>query len=198
MSIGSVMEELKTLLIRMSDSANAAQAYYQIWFTLRGQGKAIPEYYDDMNDYRYVDFFHAINSGNYKLIFLELGCIFDSDTRTASFRNLKTALAAEGHNDIVNDINCALAPFSALVASAITIRAKLIAHKEIGAFSTEVHQSNSVIPNEIGNLINVSCNLINDINIRLFGTRSCLLATTTDRFERATFQMLEVLRRGRS
>lgn len=192
------MEEIRALLKRMSDSANAAQAHYQIWFTLRGHGKALPEYYDDMTDFRYVDFFHASNSGNYKLMFLELGCLFDSDTRAASFRNLKTSLTAEGHNDIVNCINSALTPFSELVANAITIRSRLIAHKEVGASSTEVHQSNSVIPDEVGNLLHVSCNLINDIDARLFGSTGCLLAATTDRFERATFELLEVLRRGRS
>jgi hypothetical protein len=52
----------------VKDSVNAAMAHYQIWFTLCGKGKAIEQYLNDMNDYSYVDFFHAANVGNYKLM----------------------------------------------------------------------------------------------------------------------------------
>jgi hypothetical protein len=192
------VNELRDLLNRIADSANAAQAHYQIWFTLRGNGKALPSYYNDMNDHRYVDFFHASNSGNYKLMFLELGCLFDTDTRAASFRNLKEALKKEGRHDLIERINTKLSPFSKLVSSALTIRSKLIAHKEVGAESEHVHSINGVVPNEIGQLLNIASSLINEIDVELFGNTGCLMATTTDRFERATFEMLEVLRNGRS
>lgn len=192
------MEDVENLLTRIVDSANAAQAHYQIWFTLRGNGKALPAYYDDMNDYRYVDFFHASNSGNYKLMFLELGCLFDPDTRAASFRNLKASLEANGRNDLVVQINDRLAPFGELVSKALTIRSKLIAHKEVGASSVEVHKTNGVVPNEIGRLLNTCCELLNDIDADLFGENGTRRATVTDRFERATFSLLDVLRIGRS
>ncbi|RLK44974.1 hypothetical protein [Cupriavidus plantarum] len=52
-----MMKDLRQLLSRMADSVNAAGAHYQIWFTLRGEGKALSEYHQDMSDYRYVDFF---------------------------------------------------------------------------------------------------------------------------------------------
>ena len=192
------MKEVENLLARIIDSANAAQAHYQIWFTLRGHGKALPDYYNDMNDYRYVDFFNASNSGNYKLMFLELGCMFDPDSRTASFRNLKTALESHGRSDLVALINDRLSPFSDLVSNALTIRSKLIAHKELGVSSEEVHQANGVVPNEIGKLLATSCELVNHIDASLFGDNGIRRASLTDRFEKATFSLLKVLRNGRS
>lgn len=191
------MDELKELLKRIADSVNAAQAHYQIWFTLRGQGKALPEYYNDMGDYRYVDFFHASNSGHYKLMYIELGCLFDPDTRAASIRNLKGKLADAGLDELVNEIDIALKDYGQLVSNILTIRSKLIAHKEIGALSKEVHAQHSVIPNKVGQLIEVCCSLINELNEKLFQDRQPL-AGETDRFERATYELLEALRKGRS
>jgi hypothetical protein len=191
------MENLKALLKRVSDSANAAQAHYQIWFALRGEGKALPSYYDVMNDYRYVDFFHAINSGNYKLMYIELGCLFDSDSRSASIRNLKIELENSGLNNLVEKINITLSKYSELVSKIITIRSKLIAHKEIGVTSTELHAKHGIIPDKIGELIKDCCFLINEIHDEITGENS-LIAGVTDRFDRATFGLLEVLKNGRS
>lgn len=192
------MEEISALLRRLADTANAAQAHYQIWFTLRGHGKALPAYYQDMNDFRYVDFFHASNAGHYKLMFLELGCLFDSDSRAASFRNLKNTLATKGHNELVAHIDDILQPFSDLVSNALTIRSRLIAHRELSAASEAVHQENTVVPNDVGKLLSQCCTLINEIDAQIFGDTGYRIATTTDRFERATFGLLEVIRNGRS
>jgi hypothetical protein len=191
------MDELRKLLERIADSINAAQAHYQIWFTLRGQGKALPEYYDDMDDYRYVDFFHASNAGHYKLMFIELGCLFDTDTRAASMRNLKTKLAHAGLDELVSKIDITLKDYRQLVSNILTIRSTLIAHKEIDALSDEVHTKNGIIPNEVGKLIGVCCSLVNELNEKLFHDQQPLTGET-DRFERATFELLEVLKVGRS
>lgn len=191
------MSDLENLVRRIADSANAAQAHYQIWFTLRGEGKALPRFYDDMNDSRYVDFFHATNAGNYKLMFIELGCLFDPDNRAASIRNLKATLHQEGRGDLVNRVEASLAGYGQLVSGILTIRSKLIAHKEISAESTDIHSQAGVIPNEIGKLLNICCGLINEIATELF-PQIGLLATETNRYEQATFELLEVLRNGRS
>lgn len=191
-------EDLHHLLERTADSVNAARAHYQIWFTLRGKGKALPEYYDVMNDSRYVSFFHASNAGHYKLMFIELGCLFDPDTRAASFRNLKKGLEQEGRSDLVTKIDADLSPYTALVSSILTIRSKLMAHKEIGAESRKVHEQNGIIPDEIGRLLDISSELINYIDEQVFGNKTNLKAAVTSTFEDATFGLLGVLRNGRS
>ena len=191
------MNEVRELLSRMADSVNSARAHYQIWFTLRGEGKALPEYYQDMNDYRYVDFFHASNAGHYKLMFIELGCLFDADTRAASMRNLKGALIACGRKDIAKGIDEVLSGYNELVSGILTIRSKLMAHKDIGARSEDIHAQSNIVPNELKKLIDVCSALISQINGELFGV-GYTLAAVTDRFERATFELLKVLKNGRA
>lgn len=189
--------DIKGLFDRIVDSVNAAQAHYQTWFTLRGQGKALPGFHSVMDDYRYVDFFEASNAGHYKLMFLELGCLFDPDTRAASIRNLKQALIGAGFIEQANTIDSALRGYGKLVSSILTIRSKLIAHKEIGASSIDVHSKNGVIPDEVGKLINICCLGLNNLNDDLFEGKQ-KWADNTDRYERATFGLLEVLRNGRT
>jgi hypothetical protein len=193
------MDELEHILGRVSDSIAAAQAYYQIWFTLRGENKALPDYYKDMNDYRYVDFFHAINAGTYKLMFIEFGCLFDTDDRSTSIRSLKEKLNEINRKDLSSYIEKELTGYEKLVSNLITIRSKLMAHKEIGAFSEDVHKENGVVPNEIGKLINTCASLINHIDEEVYGSNGYLLCSaSTLRYERATFSMLKVLKKGRN
>jgi len=79
-------EELTEYFKHVRDSLNSAMAHYKICFTLRGEGKAIENYLNDMDDYRYADYFLAANSGNYKLMFIETACLFDSGDRTQCVR----------------------------------------------------------------------------------------------------------------
>lgn len=191
------MSEIKILLSRLADSARAAQAHYQVWFTLTRKGKALPEYHKDINDLRYVDFFHATNPGHYKIMIIELGCLFDTDARAASFRNLKKKLKEANKGHIVNKIDHALYGYEKLVSNILTIRSKLIAHKETDAKGIDIYKKYGVVPTKIGKLISICCSLINDINTELYGGDT-ILAPVTDRFEKATFRLLETLRNGRS
>jgi hypothetical protein len=189
---------MKELIGRISDSATAAQAHFQIWFTLREVGKAHPLHFDDMHDSRYVDFFHASSAGHYKLAFIELGCLFDSYPKAASFRALKASLRENGQADIASFIENSLGKYSDLIPKILTIRSKLIAHKELGVTSESVHEENGITPNQIAELINASCEAINEVSLKVLKSRNSSIATVSDRFERATFSLLKVLRKGRS
>lgn len=192
------MNDLEHLLRRISDSIEAGTAFYQIWFTLRGKGKALPDFFNDMNDDRYVDFFCAINPGTYMLMLIELGCLFDSDPRSASIRNLKSKLAEIGRNDLVMNIDNRLSPYTEMVKNILIIRSKLIAHKELGVFSEDIHSKSGIIPDTIKDLLTVCCLLINDLHEKLFRQNGVFCAAETERFENATFKLLSVLREGRS
>ena len=193
------MDDLEHLLRRISDSIEAGTAFYQTWFTLRGEGKALPKYSNEMNDSGYIDFFHAINAGTYKLMFIELGCLFDPDSRSSSIRNLKLKLKDIGRRDLVQYIEKELSPYTDLVKNILTIRSKLIAHKELGAFSEVIHSEYGIIPNKIKDLLKVCCLLINDLHKELYNKNGMVFcAAETERFEEATFELLSVLRKGRS
>ena len=53
-----------------------------------------------MNELSYVEFFHASNSGHYKLFFISLAKVFDRDNRVAGIKELRKALRAEGRADL--------------------------------------------------------------------------------------------------
>lgn len=192
------MNQINVSLDRIADSLNAASAAYQIWFTLRGTGKALPDFLDDMNDYRYVDFFHASNSGHYKLMFIEIACLFDSNEGTDSIRNLKTMLESSGHESVATKISNELGKFSDLVSNMKTIRSRLIAHKESYVSPGDLYDKHKIKPDEIGQLIYETAKMINWTNKQINGEQSILIANETDRYEKATFNLLKVIKNGRS
>ena len=68
------MSEALNILADLSDEGGAARAHFHTWWALRNL--ALPDFYETMSDYTYVDFFHASNAGHYKLFFLALSKIF--------------------------------------------------------------------------------------------------------------------------
>ncbi len=192
------VSELEQCFERVRDSANAALAHYQIWFALRGKGNAIDTHYDVMNDYRYVDYFHAANSGHYKMMFIEVGCLFDSDDRASSFRVLRGMLEEAGEGDLAKELRERLVPFTELVKNMKTIRSKLIAHKEHSVDPPELYKKYGIKPDDIGSMLNVCVELLGKVENALFGQSSSSSVVSTDRFHRATFALLDVLKAGRS
>lgn len=191
-------EELAECFQHVRDSQNSALAHYQIWFTLRGKGKAIEEYLDDMNDYRYVDFFHAANSGNYKLMFIETSCLFDSDGRTHNIRALKSAMIKNGLNELADRFDQELKPFAKLVSNIKTIRSRIIAHKEAYVDPSELYKKHGIKPNEIRDLLNTTAGLLMDLESILTDNSSGHSVGPTDRWEKATLKLLNALRTERS
>lgn len=191
-------KEFQECFENVKDSVNAALGHYQIWFTLRGKGKAIDEYLSDMNDYRYVDFFKAANIAHYKLMFIEAGCIFDTDDRTDRFRRLRDLMAASGLEDLANKFSVRLTPYQNLVTDILTIRSKLIAHKEYGLEPSGLHQKHGIKPDEIKELLNILAELMRELESHLGNGGSCSTVGSTERWENATYGLLEVLRNGRN
>ena len=191
-------DELIECFQHVRDSQNSALAHYQIWFTLRGKGKAIDEYLDDMNDYRYVDFFHAANSGNYKLMFIETSCLFDSDDRTHNIRSLKSAMIKNDLTELADQFYQELKPFTKLVSNMKTIRSRIIAHKEAYVDPSELYKKHGIKPNEIRDLLNTTAGLLMDLESILTDNSSGHSVGPTDRWEQATFKLLDALRTGRT
>jgi AbiU2 len=191
-------EDLTECFKHVRDSLNSAMAHYQIWFTLRGEGKAIKNYLNDMSDYRYVDFFHAANSGNYKLMFIETACLFDSDDRTQSIRNLKSLMNKYGLSDIADKFENMLKPYAELVSNIKTIRSRVIAHKEADVDPSELYKKHGIKPDDIKDLLNLTADLLRELESKLTNNSSSHSVVTTDRWERATFNLLESLKTGRS
>ncbi len=113
--------ELTNCFNDVKNSLNAAMQYYQIWFSLCGEGKAIKEYIKELNDYRYVDFFNATWSGGYKLMFIEISCIFDSDTKTNNYRKLTKLMIDNEFHLLAKKLKDDLCQFKNLISNIKTI-----------------------------------------------------------------------------
>lgn len=190
--------ELRDCFDKVVSSYTGAIAAYQIWFTLRGKDKAIETYLDDMNDRNYVDFFHATNSGNYKLIFIETASLFDPDDRAASIRTLKSFLNRENLSSYSSKMDQKLGKYGKLVSNILTVRSKIIAHRDIGTTPAELYKKHGIKPVEIKQLLNDCGEVLQEIEAYLTSNSTSSSVCTTDRFEKATFGLLETLKNGRN
>lgn len=193
----SVSSELSKCFGNVKDSANAAQAHYQVWFALRGDGKALKKHFDDMNDYRYVEFFRVSNIGNYKMMFIEAACLFDSDPKTDSLRKLKALLKQSGFPELVTDCESALKPYARIVSNLKTVRSRIIAHKESAVDPKDLYRKHGIKPNHIRDLLNATVKVLQRVEHKLNSDESFSSIGPTDRWERATFGLLEVLQSAR-
>ncbi len=192
----SVNPEILRCFKNVKDSANAALAHYQIWFTLRGNGKALKNHYEDMNDYRYSDFFSAANIGNYKLMFIESACLFDRDAKTDGLQKLKALLKKSELKELVKDFD-SLKPYSKLVSDMKTVRNKIIAHKDSDVDPKDLYKKHGITPNRIRALLNTTVTILRKVEHQLNNDGSVSSVGRTDRWEAATFGLLKVLKNGR-
>ncbi len=140
----------------------------------------------------------AANSGNYKLMFIEAACLFDSDDRTESIRSLKLLLIENGFGDFVQKLETQLKPYSKLVSSIKTIRGKVIAHKESGVDPSELYKKHGIKPDEIRDLLNLTSELLCELEGKLNNNSSSRSVGHTDRWEKSTFSVLETLKNGKN
>jgi hypothetical protein len=185
------MSEARNMLGDLSDEAGAARAHFHTWWALRNL--ALPDFYEAMNDYTYVDFFHTSNAGNYKLFFLTLSKIFDRDPRVSGISHLKEALRQEGYQQLASELEARLIPLTSSVARVMNIRSKTIVHNDRTLSREKVYEINGITPDEIKALIDSTCELLNMV-ARGLGITNVI--SEGARFEKATLAMLERLRDG--
>jgi hypothetical protein len=181
------------ILDHLIEEANAARAHFQVWWALRNL--ALPEFYDTMNDSRLVQFFHASNSGHYKLIFVALGKIYDSDTRSAGIAELKNRLRLEERGDLADKIEEDLASVTSHVQRILGIRNRTVLHNEHAIDRARVYEINGIKTDEIWELINKTSEAINSVAQALGHP---FRVSVSRSYEAATLAMLEQLRRGRA
>jgi hypothetical protein len=185
------MSEAREIAIVLIEEGIAARGHFQVWWALRN--KALPRFYETMNNHEYVDFFHASNAGHYKLFLLALSKIFDRDTRVAGLSEFRRALTDEGRADLAEHIEKNLHPFYDRIKAVLGIRNQSLVHNERALSREKVYEINGITPNQIGELIDAACRAINHVATQL-GINNTIF--DSDRGERATLRMLEVLERG--
>ena len=187
------MSRAKKIAELLIEEGISARAHFQIWWVLRS--KALPTYLDTMNDYKHVDFFLVSGSGNYKLFFLSLSKIFDRDPRVAGISEFKRALRDEGYGSAALRIAKDLKVIEPYVKAVMGIRNRSLVHNEHAISRTKVYTVNGITPNQLRSVIEIVCESIN-LAARELGISNTI--GDSDRFERATLNMLARLESGRT
>lgn len=185
------MSEVHRILDDLMEECGVATAHFHTWWALRNL--ALPKYYEAMNDYSYVDFFHASNTGHYKLFFVALAKIFDRDTRVSGISHLREALRADGHTKLADDLEAKLVPLGSLVSRVMGIRNKTIVHNERALSREKVYEIHGITPDEIRDLIRSTREAINTV---AEGLGLSDRVSEGERHEKATIAMLERLQKG--
>lgn len=174
------------------EEGNVAKAHFQVWWALRNL--ALPDFYSAMNEESVRLFFHASNSGHYKLMFIALGKIFDSDTRSSGIRSLKDALRSEGRGQVADQLEADLAPVTHLVEKVLHLRNRTIVHNEHALPREKAYQLNGgITANDVRDIIDMVGEAINSVAEAL---RYPSRVTYGRSFETATMAMLQKLRDG--
>lgn len=184
------MNDLDRILWSLMEEATAARAHFHTWWALRNL--ALPEYLETMNNHEYVDFFHVSNSGHYKLFFVALSKIYDRDSRASGVSKLKDELEQAGWSVVAREVGSRLAAVLPLVRKVLGIRNKTIGHNETGIPRERVYKINAVTPDEIRQVIDVTCATINYVAEEV-GLSNRI--SGPERYEKAVLNMLEVLER---
>ena len=53
--------------------------------TRSGKDKAYEQYSAELQDYQYRDFFDSVLNAHFKVMFIEIGCLFDSSQASIEF-----------------------------------------------------------------------------------------------------------------
>jgi hypothetical protein len=186
------MTELINVISSIIEECKAANSHFQVWWALRNL--ALPEYYDTMNERRYVDFFHASNSGHYKLLYLALSKIYDRDERAAGIRKLRNRLIDNNYHDQAKYVDKELIPLTSMVRKIKTIRNQTIVHNQSDLPRKQVYKNNEITPNQIRDVVIKTVNVINNVSKEI-GVSNHIF--DNDRLEKATMEMLKTLQKGK-
>ena len=182
---------------RVQEEAKKSRMYFHTWWGL--VNRALPEHASTINDWTYVDFFHAVNFGFFELIFVSLSKLFDrtkSGNREAlGLHGFREVLEQAGHAKEAQLIEQRLSPKAGLIKRIRSIRNRIISHNEAALTREAVFKQYGITPDEIRELVHDICDVLNEVGRRIDHQGGI---PDGERSERAVIALLETLRRGKS
>ena len=182
------MRDINKTLEDLEDSVLKAEASYQIWWGLTHHGMS--DYLGNMNNLKYVDFFHASIPIFLQSIFLNLSRVFDRAGDLSGVKALKADLVSLGHTKAAAEIEAQLLPHSQSIKSVKGIRDQSIGHKKHHKTTDQIYQENPLTPDQIRDLIEAVKRSL-DIATKAIERRSNQLLS--DRYVTATIELLASL-----
>ena len=184
------------LFQRIQEEAKRSRMYFHTWWGL--VNRALPEYHSTINDWAYVDFFHAANSGFLDLVFVSLSKLFDRTNpkhpEVLGFKKFQEALNEHGFTEEAQLVKQRLEPREDVIKRIHGIRNKAIGHNEAALTREAVFDRFGITPDEIRELIHEICDVLNEVGRRIDYPTGI---SDGERSERAVIALLETLRRGR-
>lgn len=192
-------KEIEKVIFRLVEGINTAQASYEIWFTMMGKEEAYDQFLKVMNNHHYGEFFQVTSNCHFNSMFIELSCLFDENKRTASFCNLKSLLKNKGHKTYAKAIaDQLLDPKNSIIKSISEIRNKDISHRDAYWTGARLYQCYGVKPSEIDALLDCCKNVLKSIYFDLICSDDRYPLAGKGKFRRATYAILDVLRKENS
>ena len=152
--------ETRYALSRVRQEASAARAFYYTWWALNC-ARGDTQLSNTMNNSYYVDFFSLALAGTFRLVFVSLGAVFDTNLKTMCMHHLIRILPKDDSDRL--KILCK--KHQNTIEGIWKIRSKTIAHNDpetVGSVFCEA----GVTPNQIKGLIDDTCEEINAIATR--------------------------------
>ena len=197
-STKSASPRTRDLIQRLAEDLSSAQAGYEVWFTLAGKDKAYEQYSAELQDYQYRDFFNSVLNAHFKIMFVEITCLFDSGNQASSFYKLEKSLRDDGRDDLADRIKSEQSSHRDLIKRIKGNRNKRITHYDMTWTEERVHGEFGVSPNEIGSLLEALNELLKFVYKAVVSPDTAYPIARPGRFEDATFRLLHVVKNGRS
>ncbi|OAT55270.1 hypothetical protein M989_01187 [Kluyvera georgiana ATCC 51603] len=194
--MGSTPDELRFHYHNMAAILVAAKAYFQVYESLDVERENKPNYYytvADFDDSRlYDNHFKTVIDGMFKLIFIEISCLFekikDTNNDTFSLHRFKSLLKDIGRDDLVALIEDKLRPHEEVVLFSLAKRNKTIAHRDVKAFcpDSKIFDKYNITINHIKRLLCDISEVFKHIHIELWKSpdydifSSDIIANSTD------------------
>ncbi|WP_215727513.1 hypothetical protein, partial [Aliivibrio fischeri] len=148
---GKVMSKMEKTLMDIEDSLLKAEASYQLWWAIVGQGMS--QHRNALDKLDHVDFFHASIPIFLQSMFLNLSKIFDRAEDLSGMRSLKKSLLENGKDETIHKIDCILDRNKNYIISIKGIRDQSIGHRKTHKTVEQIYNENEITPDQIKLLI---------------------------------------------
>ena len=190
--------EIRELIHTLAEKMNSAQGGYEVWYTLTGKDKGYEQYSAELQG-KYSDFFQLVRNAHFKVMFIDIACLFDLNPKTSSFHKLKELLRNDGYDDTAKRIECSISSHKHLIDSIRKgYRNKRIAHYETAYTEEQIlKECGGVTPNDIRLLLKTFNKLLVAVFKGVVSPNDAYPIACLGRFEEATFQLLHDLESAR-
>jgi hypothetical protein len=187
------MDDAQQIFWRVAEEASAARGYFHTWWALSEAAVPDSDFLPAIS--RHADFFHACKTGFLRLTYVSLAKVFDRDTRSVGVKRLRKALMAEGYTAEAEAVESRLSPHKDLVKRIRGIRHMSVSHNQADLSPEEVFKAHPASPNEIRQLIDDVCDVMNMVAKALGSTNEI---SDASRHESAVMKLLTALERKKT